>query len=421
MDTTSQINSIVENIVSTINNNVQAQVTAALNQQIAEVVSSLDLNELASRNINQRLNEVINRLPIDLHSVQTGLATKIDQLTQSIVQDIQAKAIATVNETILGQVSKVDFQQLVQSTLLAALQTQKLSFPEKSIPVSAVDTTGLAISGDQVTGGIIANFGSNGIDDKATDCRLTIFDEATVVENNLITKDLTVKGTTTIEGDLNITGTVNPSNQMFTNLVNHVTQSVKTGIDGALFSSYADTLYKQIREQGLDLSRVTVNGQTVIDGPTLNNSVQFSNLKKVGVLNELQTQGETFLSQTLYVTQNRVGVNSIQPAQALSVWDEEIEIGMGKHATNTAILGTPRQQDLVLTSNGKENIKLTADGTAVIKQLQIGAVAVTSSATPPNYEAPHGTVVFNEKPALGGPMGWVSLGSARWANFGIID
>jgi len=29
--------------------------------------------------------------------------------------------------------------------------------------------------------------------------------------------------------------------------------------------------------------------------------------------------------------------------------------------------------------------------------------------------------VFNSNPSLGGPLGWVSLGDARWANFGIID
>jgi len=29
--------------------------------------------------------------------------------------------------------------------------------------------------------------------------------------------------------------------------------------------------------------------------------------------------------------------------------------------------------------------------------------------------------VFNANPTLGGPLGWVSLGDARWANFGLVD
>jgi hypothetical protein len=421
MDTTNQINSIVENIVTTINNNVQAQVATSVNQQIAETVAGLDLTALATQSVNKRLTDTLNRLPIDTNSVQAALMSKMDQLTQSIVADIQAKATALINETILTQVGKVDFPQLINNTLLAALQGQKLSFPNNSIPTSAFDSSKLLITGDNVRGGIVQNFGSTGIDDKATQCQLTIFDESTVIENNLLTRNLTVKGTTTIEGDLNITGTVSPSSQMFQTLVNHVTQTVKVGLDGSMFATYADEVFKQIKTQGLDLSRLVVNGQTVIDGPTLSSGIIYSNLQKVGVLNELQTSGETLLSQTLYVTPTRVGVNTIQPSQALSVWDEEVEIGFGKQSTNVGVMGTTRQQNVVLSSNGKNNITLTPDGTATIPKLQIGTLSVTSSATPPNYEAPQGSIVFNEKPSLGGPLGWVSLGAANWANFGIVD
>ena len=146
-----------------------------------------------------------------------------------------------------------------------------------------------------------------------------------------------------------------------------------------------------------------------------------SRLQTVGQLKDLQTQGETLLSETLYTSNRRVGVNTMDPTTALSIWDEEIEIGIGKQSSNTAQLGTPREQSLVLSSNKQKNITLTADGTAVIPKLQIGNMAFSSAATPPSYNAPKGTVVFNENPSLGGPLGWVSLGDARWANFGIID
>jgi hypothetical protein len=111
----------------------------------------------------------------------------------------------------------------------------------------------------------------------------------------------------------------------------------------------------------------------------------------------------------------------MDPATALSIWDEEIEIGIGKKSQNTARIATAREHTLVLGTNKQDNITLTPDGVATIPKLRIGNMLFSSSATPPNYNAPRNTVVFNEFPNIGGPLGWVSLGDARWANFGIID
>ena len=84
-------------------------------------------------------------------------------------------------------------------------------------------------------------------------------------------------------------------------------------------------------------------------------------------------------------------------------------------------IAVERDNDLVLGSNSQDNITLKADGTTVIPKLQLNNLALTTSASPPSYSAVKGTIVFNENPSLGGPLGWVSLGDARWANFGIID
>ena len=66
-------------------------------------------------------------------------------------------------------------------------------------------------------------------------------------------------------------------------------------------------------------------------------------------------------------------------------------------------------------------ITLNTDGTTTIPKLQLNNMMFTTASAPPSYDARRGTVVFNESPNLGGPLGWVSLGDARWANFGIID
>jgi DNA polymerase III epsilon subunit-like protein len=349
----------------------------------------------------------------------------IQAIVKTLIEDISVKVQKEVFDTIQKEVrdaiSKIDMVALFNASFSTSLKNQTFEFPERSIPMTAVDLNSLQLSGDRVSGGIIKNFGSTGIDDQATDCRLSIFDDLTVVENNLVTKDLTVKGTTTIEGDLNVTGTVPESSSMYVSLVRSVTDRVKTELDDVVFDHYAGKIYRKISEEGIDLSKITLNGTELIDGGNLSSSVTFSNLQRVGTLSELRVSGEALLSQTLYTTTKRVGVNTTEPAQALSVWDQEIEIGFGKRENNVAVIEAPRNQKLILGANGKNNIVLNTDGSISTNSIGIGTITLSTGSTPPTKDAPQGSIVFNTNPTLGSPLGWVSLGGARWANFGFVD
>ena len=141
----------------------------------------------------------------------------------------------------------------------------------------------------------------------------------------------------------------------------------------------------------------------------------------MGTLQELQVSGETLLGQTLYVGNKRVGINTVEPDGALNVWDQEVELRFSKQTNNTGILETPRSQTLILSSNGKNNAVLNPDGSITVKKINLDGVSFASNPTPPIDNQPQGAIVFNSNPSLGGPMGWVSLGDAKWANFGIID
>lgn len=421
MDLDTHVNSIVQNIISEITTKVQLQVAAQIDQKISEIINNLDANSILSQQLGQKLDAKISQLPIDTKSIEAQLISKLDNLSSTLSTNIQNQSMAIVNDTINEQVGRINFQQLCQSALMSVIQNQTFQYPTASIPGIAIDTTTLNISGDIINGGIIKNFGSTGIDDKAQNCQLTIMDDITVVENNLLTKDLTVKGTVNIEGDLNVTGTVAENSPFYVNLVNTTTNNVRTSLDKTVFKNYSDMVFQQIRDQGVDLNRILLNGQEIVNGGALSNTISISNLQKVGELKELQVAGETFLSGTLYTTTQRVGVNTIEPAQALSIWDQEIEIGFGKQTSNTGIIGTPRPHTLVLSSNGKNNLVLNTDGSISANQINMGLVTITSSSTPPSDDRPIASIVFNSNPTLGGPLGWVSLGGARWANFGVID
>ena len=276
-------------------------------------------------------------------------------------------------------------------------------------------------SGDIIRGGIVKDFGSTGIDDKATACQLTIFDNVTVIENNLITKDLTIKGDTTFEGNLLLNGTIVESSPGFVTLVDASSERVRENLNDELFIKFSKHLYNEINQQGLDLSRVQFNGQDLVVDNKLGDAILESNLQKVGVLKELIVRGELLAHNTLYTSNRRVGINTMEPNSALSIWDEEIEIGIGKRQQGVAQIFSNRDQLLAIGTNGKTNLLLNTDGSVTVPRLQIASTSIGVSQSPPNYNAEKGTILFNGNPSLGGPMGWVSLGDARWANFGIIE
>ena len=345
----------------------------------------------------------------------------IQQLTEALVNElatnIEAEATAKFEQDVKDRLAKVDFNAVMQTAVRNYLdhKLKEFEFPPNSIPVSAIQTEDLHLSGDQVGGGIIKGFSSTGIDDRATNCVVTILDSAVVVENNLVTLDLTV------QGNLDVKGTVPKDSEFYKQLTASVTNTVQSGLDTTLFSGFSDVIFDKIKTDGLDLSKITVDGKVVVEGDRIGYSITESNLQKLGLLKELQVQGETQLADTLYVGNKRVGINTIEPSAALAVWDEDIEITASKFKDNTAKIGTPRSQALVLSSNTKNNITLHTDGGTEIPDLRVGSCKIGSSDTPPRYSSIKGHIVFNSNPSPGGPMGWVCLGAANWANFGIID
>lgn len=353
--------------------------------------------------------------------IEQQLKKIIDGITQQVIDHVRADVESAVSEAVAQYSSKFDqltvdaFSKVIKDNL------KSIDFPDSSIPVSALNFENHKLNGNNIHGGIITSFGSTGIDDRATDCQITIMDDNTVVENNLVVKDLTVKGVATLEGDVIIRGVIPVDSQAFQNLVTYSSNAVKESLDHSLFEDYSDILFESIKKDGLDLSSVKLNGKEIVRNSQLMPSITDSSLQTVGVLKQLQVSGESLLSESLYATKKRVGINTMDPSAALTVWDEEIELQVSKRAKDTAWINTARSQRLVLSSNNKENIICDTDGSTKINQLKIGTQIFTSDTQAPSYESTKGTVVFNANPSLGGPMGWICLGGAKWANFGIID
>lgn len=413
MDLSKHLDEIVKNIVSDIQTKVGNQVATAVRAELESQLKNYDFETTIAEIATKQLDKKIAELDFGVESVQK----RVSAATGTIINNVDAQAGKEITALISNKLASIDFGKKLTDAVAVVIENRidSIAFPDNSIPPSSIKTDELILSGNNIVGGIIKGFGSTGIDDRATNCVMTILDAAVVVENNLVTMDLTV------QGNLDVKGTVPESSPFFKQLSSAVTVNVQNGLDKDLFSGFSDTIFDKIRTDGLDLTRITINKQPVIDGSSIGYNITDSNLQRLGLLKELQVSGESLLAETMYVGNKRVGVNTMEPSAALAVWDEDIELTVSKFKDGVAKLGMPRDQSLVIGSNRNNNITVHTDGRTQIDNLQIGIMKFTSSETPPQFTSTKGHVVFNANPSVGGPLGWVCLGGANWANFGIID
>lgn len=349
-------------------------------------------------------------------AIENQLNLIIEKIVEEIKTKVNQNLADTISQEITEAISKFDFEaviaNLAQSQIDTALKNylRKMEFPARSIAADAINFENYQISGDYIKGGIISNFASAGIDDKATQCQLTILDNAVVVEQPIITTGMQVQGnvqvndTITVQ-QLAISGQIDPESAGYRQII----------------SAAEQTILSHIAEHGLVAPKLFFNDRNSIDENQLPNSLTVSNLRKVGTLEELQTSGETLLDETLYVNKKRVGINTMEPSYAFSVWDEEVEVAVNKHGKNRAYIGTHRPFNVTLGAAGKENISLELDGSVTINDLRLGALPIGTASVEPNWEGRAGEIVFNDSPKIGAPIGWVCLQGSRWAKFGIIQ
>lgn len=349
------------------------------------------------------------------------------QITDSLVQHISKQIIETtrkqVTAEVLSKLEKMDISLVVNEIVKSKVESlvKITSFPDRSISSKSINFSDTRFSGDLVEGGIIKNFGSTGIEDRATFVQLTLMDHASAFEGPIYAPSARIKGTLTVDGDLVVKGKVDNESPMFQSLIESSSDRVKQKLDTEFFSTYSTIIFNKILEDGLDLDRITQNQKEIIKGNRLGYQITDSNLQRVGILSDLQTQGESLLSETLYASNRRVGINTIDPSSALAVWDEECEIVIGKKKKDVGFIGTNRPQHLIVGSNNKENIRLGPNGEVEIDNLKVNNVLISSAPVAPKTEGKRGQVVFNENPDSGGYVGWVCLGSTRWAGFGSIE
>lgn len=419
MDLNQHLTKVVESIILEITANVSSQIDTYVTDAINTKLSSFDFSNYIQKAATEAFEKKVSEYTIDPKKLENRIVEKIN----TTIDEAQASTGALITDALNQKIANMNFQRTLtdaMSTIIAD-KIHEFTFPEKSIYANAINFDNSTISGNNIRGGIITEFSSTGIDDRATNVALTILDTDTVIENNLLTKHLTVDGDMTINGKFIVNGNIPTSSKFYKELISSTSSSTLQKLDATLFANFSNTIFDRIRTDGIDLKKITIDDKEIINGNSLGSQIINSNLQNLGLLKELQVSGESFLAQTLYVTAKRVGINTVEPGSALSIWDDEVELVAQKRQKDVGQFGTLRQQKLILSSNNKDNITLEPDGSIRVSEIKMGNLKFTVSESPPNFVSERGHIVWNANPNVGGPLGWVCLGASNWANFGIID
>jgi hypothetical protein len=329
-------------------------------------------------------------------------------LQQMIEQAINEKIIIAVEDlcqdpTWLEKIEKMFNQAAVQRTVSALGQIDFTPMVKDQVDLNMKN----------FQQDILTKFSSTGIDDRATKCQLTVMDDETVVENQLITKELDVIGTAVVN-DLAVKGTININNRSWQNLSDTISNKTLEKINQDWKQQLVTEVKNSITKDGINFDQVTVKNEPLFTGNALNSSITDTKIQKLGILKELSVQGPASVYDTLNVVNKRVGVNTQTPEMAFAVWDEEISITVGKFKNQQGWIGTNRNQALTLGVNRTPQIEMDADGLTTIKQLRIGQYKISHATQVPGWSGTRGDMVLNSNFGPDRVFAWMCLGGHKW-------
>ena len=412
-----------------VNKLVSQQITAAVNAQVQAVMSSDDwlilLEDKILKYTQDRILAKFNNsstMPEIVEAVKTSVTKlfadgHIPGIDQYVDNTVITQSIATaVDQTIQSALANLGQDPVwlagVETTVKQNMVLETIS-RIGSIDINTIICQRVDENMQKIRQEFITDFSSTGIDDQATACQLTIMDDTTVVENRLTTADLTVVNGARIN-DLAVTGSINTDNPVWTTLADNISNTTLEKLSKKWRTELVQQVAEQIRKKGIDFDSVTIGGDYVVAGNRLSKAITESSLQSVGVLNQLSVKGETHLNNTVSVINSRLGVNTSSPESALSVWDEEVSVIVGKHKAKHAYIGTARDQTLSLGVNRTPYLDIDNTGLTTVKKLQVGVHKFSHATQVPGWLGTKGDVVFNANPGPDRVFAWICTGSYNW-------
>ena len=243
---------------------------------------------------------------------------------------------------------------------------------------------------------------------------VTIEKGLVVVDNHLSSEtmdtrsDVNIGGALVVEGELAVKGRISLSNPSFRELSSNIKEEALTELRTGFIEETSNTIRKSIQD-GIDLKNILVRGVPLVENNILSPGIKITNIEEVGTLKELTVGSE------LRVANNRVGINTESPTSALSIWDNEVTIDIGKRSANNAQIGTTKAHDLTFITNNQEQMKIDKDGLTHINKLRLGRNRISTGDSTPGWSGAKGDIVFNYNYIPGGTFAWICIGDYRWS------
>lgn len=376
-------------------------------KELADRVDDFIKNQLPSTWTTDIKNSVIDALRKENPLKDAAPGTKLD----ANLAELLNRGISTVMSEEIPRILGNKEWEVQIETLLAQVINRKVMMHLQEINFAELIKKHISDTMDSYRASIRNIY--PGIDDKSSQKQLTLIPGAVVAEEDFITKNLEVVETAKFN-DIEINGRILSASPGWQSLKTDIANTAREYMDSAWNSRLRSELLQDIKNQGVDVSGVSVNGEKVIDGNTLSPKIENSSLRKVGILENLQVSGESKIA-SVSVFHNRLGINTDSPEMALSIWDEEVSVVVGKKEKNKAFIGTNRPQKIGIGVNGESSLDIDTDGTVTLKKLKVGRNQLGFANEVPGWSGAKGDIVFNTNYTPGSPFAWICLGTFKWS------
>jgi hypothetical protein len=214
--------------------------------EITDTVKS-SVNELFKRGVVPGIDQYV-----DAATIKRTIDSAVEQLVDSSIEVLGqdpiwlAKIEQQINQSVVDQVIR-QFGQIDLNPIIKQRVDEHMTVFQQDI---------------------LNDFASTGISDLASSCQLTIMDDATVVENQLNTRDLTVTNAAVIQ-DLVVNGSVNIDNPSWNLLAEGISEKTINKLSDEWKTVLTAQVAEQIQSNGIDFDSVKINGETLVTGNTL--------------------------------------------------------------------------------------------------------------------------------------------------------
>ena len=387
-------------------NDIEKQVQEALKQKIDTELANYDLYTVIEQQINRTVQDKVNATVTGLLNSLINSETIAQQVDALLGNELQEKVDLAVKSRAAETVAQVDLGTQISKSINTFVKEKMISaaLPQKFIPAASIDWHKFQLSAECIGSGVVHNFTSDGIEDHASDINLTVLDGQVVIENETVTKQLTVVDTATVKnlsvGKLVVNDGITIHDGSFS-------EQIKSLIDSRISQRASENNWDT---NGKSLQS---NGRVLVDNSALGSSIVESNLRKVGRLTDLNVTGETTLAETVYIDNGRLGINTEEPVGVFTAWDEESELSIRKYKNRTMYVGSTRDSDLVLGVNGDVVLAIRKTGIET-NSVKIGNITITTGNVEPSHRGHPGDLVINDASRPGAPWAWRCTGGEKW-------